>query len=175
MKCYHGTTRENALRILSGECKDSPTWSVSDDEYLYLWCPAALIDGGECEEEEEADERAIRMAFESAQITAAMSEEPQKELVVLCFELPDEIIEADESCENMNLSRRVEDFEGLEKHHIKTLKTRHNCRLDALVISGILGNPNLASWRISDDLREAAEVLRGVWIESLGEFDWEEE
>jgi hypothetical protein len=173
MKAYHGTTRENAENILNGGTKETATWYCSDDEYLYLWCPDALIEGGECEEYEEAEEMAIRNAFESAQITAAVSNEPQKELVVLCFDFPEGIIEADDSCEHMELARRVEDFDGIEKGHIKTLTCKHNSRLDALVVSSLLDNPNITY--IDDDLREAAIAMRDVYVDSLYDFDYSEE
>jgi hypothetical protein len=177
MKAFHGTTREQAKRILSGECKNLPTWSVSDDEYLYLWCPDALMEGEypEAENMEEAEERAIQMAFESAQITAAMSEGPQNEIVVLCFEFDAEKVEADDSCENMELARRIEDFKGLEDCHEATYTARHNSRLDALVISNLLENEHLAHWRIDEDLIEAAQAMKDIYIDSLLDFDWEEE
>ena len=177
MIAYHGTTRENAEKILSGQAKEEPTWNVSDDEYLYVWCPDAMLHGEypEAEDTEEAERIAITRAFESAQITAAMSTDPQSELVAICFDFEEEAIEEDLSCENMETARRVEDFIGMERAHVKTLVSKHNSRLDALVICQVLENPLLASWRIDDDLREAAEAMKGIYLDSLNEFDWMEE
>jgi hypothetical protein len=176
-KAFHGTTRDNAERILKGQCKVEPTWSVSDDDNLYLWCPIAFIEGEypEAEDIEEAEEMAIIHAFESAQITAAMSDEPQKELVVLCFEFDSEKIERDESCENMELARCISDFEGIEENHTSTFIAKHNSRLDALVISGLLENQHIAKWRLDDDLIEAAEAMKDAYLESMSDFEWTEE
>lgn len=169
MKAYHGTTREQANRFLLGEAKETPTWWCSDDNYLYLWCPDALVDGGECDAED-ADEYAIQRAFESAQVAAALSDTPQTELVVLCLEFDKESIEPDDSAEMMELSRRIEDFDGIERCVEYKLIAKHNSRLDAFVVAGLLNNPYIC--HIDDDLKEAAEAVKEVFLEGILEFDY---
>ncbi len=170
MKAFHGTTRENANRLLNGDAKDGATWDCSDDEYLYLWCPVAL----EGEYGDDSPEYAIRMSFESAQITAATSDKPQTELVVLEFDIPESEIQDDDSCENMELARRC-DLATYSDVHRATYTCTHNSRLDALVISGLLQNDHFPAYKLDDSLIEAAEILKEVWVESLHEFDYEKE
>ena len=90
MLCYHGTTRKNAETIINGGNKATATWNCSDDNYLYIWTLKGIVKA-HCMQHEDIDDikqRAIESAFESAQITAACSEEAQSELVVLCFDIP---------------------------------------------------------------------------------------
>ena len=174
---YHGTTRANYEHIKSGGVKpniEGITWCCSDDLNLYLWCPDVLAEAGECGEEDKQD-FAIRMAFENGQITCAMDENPQNEIVVIKFDFNSEDIEEDCSTENMNQARCVGNDIDYEKHIVGIYTANHNSRLDAMVLSSIIDNPNLNKWKLGDDMIEACEALRDVYLESLLEFDWEEE
>jgi hypothetical protein len=173
-KYYHGTTIEEANNILEGVgCKERATWTVSDDTALYLWCPDALAEaeGNEDESEEYKKDQAIYLSFQSAQVTAAMSEKPQSELIVLCFEFDSKDVEEDYSCENMDHARVIE-LDSYAECLVEKYTCKHNSRLDALVLSGLMDNPNLNHSIISDDLLEACRALQGVWVESLYDFEW---
>lgn len=169
-KYYHGTTRANANNILSGGAKTDATWVVSDDDYLYLWDEQAIAKNGESED------TAIRNAFESAQITAAASVDPQHELVVLEFEIPRKHIEIDESCENMGdngaVRTRMEDY---AKFHTGTLVCKHNPRLDVFILACVVDRTYFNGAEISDDMLRAAKQVQNVYMEELYEFDWEKE
>ena len=172
MLAYHGTTREHAINILANGNKTTATWHCSDDAYLYLWCPDVLIKNRECEKED-SGAMAIQFAFESSQITAAMSENMQKELIVLCFDFPENLIELDESCENMELSRRI-CLQDYTKYYKTSFVAKHNPRLDAFVLSGLLDNQYLNFYTLDDDLLQAAKTLKDQYIDSLMEFDYQE-
>ena len=176
MRVFHGTTRENAERILSGKAKDNYTWTVSDDDYLYVWNPVSHIKQGECDTIHEAFEMCTQKAFESAQITAAMSDAPQSELVVLVLNVKPKDLDVDYSCKNMELASIINDIDyNYKEAHMYTLKAKHNSRLDAFVISGLLENPHFPSYKLDDDLIEAAKLLQDRFLEELLEFDWERE
>tara|TARA_R110002167_G_scaffold252035_1_gene458309 strand:- start:507 stop:1043 length:537 start_codon:yes stop_codon:yes gene_type:complete len=172
---FHGTTREQAERILSNECKEDITWNCSDDNYLYLWCPEALAEcnGDEDEAEVYKVERAINNAFESAQITASLADLPQSELVVLEFCIDSDYVEMDHSHDTMDYARctRLDDYSAVFK---REFTCKHNSRLDALVLNSLLDNKFINSDRISDDMRKACEALQGVQVDSLDEFDYVE-
>lgn len=172
MLAFHGTTREHAINILSNGAKNIATWNCSDDAYLYLWCPNVLVKYKECDKED-ANAAAIQRAFEAAQITAAMSENMQRELIVLCFDFPKKLVELDQSCENVELSRCV-CLEDYTKYYKTAYVAKHNPRLDAFVISGLLENRYINLYAIDEDLLQAAKTLRDNWIDSLLEFDYTE-
>ena len=167
-KYYHGTTREHAENILNGGAKIGCTWLVSDDDYLYLWDAKKVT-----EEWDDDGDAAIRMAFESAQITAAASQEPQRELVVLEFKIPQKYIEEDGSCDNMTdsgaVAVRLDDY---KKYHTGTFVCRHNPRLDVFVLAQVAQNDYFSTAELDDDTLDAIKVLRDTYLETLYEFDW---
>lgn len=99
---FHGTTEENARKILSGQEKSDCTWYESDDDFLYLWGAEELAVTN-CEEDEEQDvkrERAMDMAKESALITYSINKHSDK-IVILEFEIDNEDVEEDLSVDSM--------------------------------------------------------------------------
>lgn len=173
MRVFHGTTRENAGRILNGKSKDDYTWSVSSDDYLYVWNPVSHIKLGECDRIEEAFELCAQKAFESAQVTAAMSDKPQEELVVLVLNVKPSLLDVDYSCPNMELASIVNDIDyNYRDAHMYTLSCKHNSRLDAFVIASVIDNEYFPSYKIDDNLLDAAKLLRDYHLEELREFDY---
>lgn len=172
---YHGTTRAHAINILAGREKSDVkiTWNCSDDDYLYVWTAHKLYGYDEDQDHEDYDRQAIQRAFENAQITAAVQDEPQKELVVLAFEVEYDDVEDDVSCDGMDEAARIR-LENYAECHVKTLVCKHNPRLDGVIVSNLLDNPHLTS-NISDDLIEAAKAFKDVWLDSLLEFDYRED
>lgn len=104
---YHGTSADNLPYILNEGIKCSHggevVWNCSG-ESIYLWGCNELIEAGECDEDE-AEERAFQMAFESGQIACAVAKDCR--VVVFRIELESEEVEADTSCENMEGSGAV--------------------------------------------------------------------
>lgn len=99
---FHGTTEENARKILSGQEKSDCTWYDSDDDFLYFWGVEELATANweEGEEQDIKRERAMDMAKESALITYSLGKHSNK-IVVLEFEIDPEEVEEDLSSENM--------------------------------------------------------------------------
>lgn len=175
---YHGTTLENARHLLAGGEKESYIWNCSFDDYLYVWSGAAIKESEDLEDEE-IEEYSIRLAFESAAITAACSKEPQKELIVLEFDFPEADVYEDFSCNNMDCARRVSSLNSLyfERNLIKVYSAKHNSRLDPFVLVGLLGKNDFFDPRDLDpDLKEAIELLDGseIYYEELFNYEWKE-
>ncbi len=173
-KYYHGTTPELAKRILNNDEKSECLWNVSYDDNLYLWSPDDMLLHDEVETIEDGTQRAIQCAFESAQIAAALSTEPQHKTVVLCFEFPDDMIVPDTSCDNMSYAFTVDMsyIEDIKKYYIKAYSTKHNPRLDIFLISGVVNNEYINTALIDDDMVEACKQLQETCIDSLFEFEW---
>lgn len=109
---YHGTSADNLPSILKNglSCNEIKLWNVSND-YIYLWCPVAVGKSWDCENQQESENRAFQMAFESAQIACTFSKDCRA--IVLKVEINDTEIFADYSSENMECS------EGLYKRAIR--------------------------------------------------------
>lgn len=175
---YHGTTLENARHLLSGGEKTDPVWNCSYDDYLYVWSKEA-IEESEGLEPEEVEDYCLRVAFESASITAAASATPQNELIVLVFDFPEADVYDDLSCENMSYARRVNsdlDATDLENSLIKLYSAKHNPRLDPFVLSGLYDNDYFNFNSLDSDLKEAVKVVvdNKVYLDSIFEYDWKE-
>lgn len=172
---YHGTTRDHANNILSGGEKSDVkiTWNVSDDDFLYVWTAHRLYGYDDEQDHESFDEQAITRAFESAQVTAAIQDEPQKELVVLAFEVDYDDVNDDVSCAGMDEAATIQ-LESYAAAHVKTYSCRHNPRMDGVIIAQVLENPYITS-QIPDDVIQAAKHLKGIWVDELLEFDYIEE
>jgi len=66
-------------------------------------------------------------------------------------------------------------FKNIKKGVDKTaFVAKHNPRLDAFVISGLLDNQYLNFYTLDDDLLQAAKTLKDQYIDSLLEFDYHE-
>jgi hypothetical protein len=176
---FHGTTAENAKRILAGKPKGESTWICSQDQFLYLWGAEALAEteGNEDSELDEKKRFAIQRAFESAQVTACLSKKPCRELVVLEFEFEEQDLMHDHSCDNMNGAFRVS-LETYRPHFVKAYSCKHNPRMDVFIVSMLLSRNLFNVNRLDFDMREAAKMVEKadlgyVW-EVLSSFDWKE-
>ncbi len=97
---YHGTSADNLESILSNglSCNENKLWNVSEDN-IYLWCPLAVGKACDCKDNEDCENRAFQMAFESAQFACSIAKDCRA--IVLKIELDDTEIFDDTSCENM--------------------------------------------------------------------------
>ena len=121
---YHGTTLKNARKMIEGnfnpDSKPSGTWNCSDDSFLYLYS-SKKSEFSEEEDEAVIEFRTVEQAFESAEITAALTNSLERTLVVFAFEFPDdlkEFIEDDYSAENMSNIADVINLHYVKKEHI---------------------------------------------------------
>lgn len=116
---YHGTNADNLPFILKHgiSCNESKLWNVSED-LVYLWSAEEVGKANECENEEEANNWAFRMAFESAQFACGVSKDCRA--VVIKIELDEEEVESDLSSENMegmgavSINRKIDVSEIVE-------------------------------------------------------------
>jgi hypothetical protein len=155
MLYVHGTTLENAQKMLRGEEKSSYTWTCSDDNYVYLWDVDSI--GKEYDHDpEQAKNEAIQRAYEAAKITACISKNYVHKLIVFIFDLDSALVEDDTSCPNMTEARRIEFTPELMKHVVEVYEIEHNPRLDILTIAGLKGMKLFPSYLIDDDLLDIA-------------------
>lgn len=103
---YHGTTMENAIRMIGSNFSsivDETVWNCSDDNMLYM---VEKDYGGE-------ENEGLRIAAEEAQIAAAYLGSESSDLVVLKFEIPETMfdeamVSEDDSCDNMYYCWQIE-------------------------------------------------------------------
>ena len=110
---FHGTTLANWEKI-QREGWNGPsrvtTWYCSCNE-IYCWD----VDKSDCDDY--AEDFCIRQAFESAQTSAAVQNFQGTKLIVIRLEVPDEIVEDDLSCENMEQASVVQP-EDIRQEHV---------------------------------------------------------
>lgn len=152
---YHGTTKENLNRILTGEGKQSGPWTVSDlDNMMYFWNQSKLLESGE------DIEIGIDYAFDAASTQAALKGE-NTELYVLECEINDSILEDDYSCENMEMASciNISDFNlNMIK---KVYKADFNKWHAPYHIAWLLGNMYFNQSQVIDEtLLDIAQTIR---------------
>lgn len=175
MKVYHGTTKENYLAILNGDLapKSISAWSCSvDDNCIYFYSFDA-VKANECnsdDDEEYVEAICISKCFEQAQIQAAYIGE-HTELVVFSAEIPDNLLESDYSCENMESTAVFCLCDQFKPEYIKDVwKYSFNKWSSPAVISGIIGNPYFNHYDCDAMLLKCAETA--VFDETLLDFDY---
>lgn len=103
VRMYHGTSMENAKKILKYGFSDEKDtiWNVSDPEMVYL---AEEQNPEECDDDFDSYITDSKLtAIEAGQIAAAWFNSKSSDTVVFEFEVPEEVIglfEDDDSCEN---------------------------------------------------------------------------
>lgn len=170
MKVYHGTSYENFKQIQElgfGASQSHIVWDCSDRNATYVWSPAALVEAGEVEDDEYATSRAVQMAFESAQITAALYGSTQDRVIVLEIEVPgDEDLMVDDSCENMGCARY---FMNSAKHQITgCYESPYYPDLRLFYLKGLNGNQWLRLCVLPDVTAKALALIPSdVYLEEL--------
>ena len=105
-KMFHGTTFDGAKKIpIEGfNPWKGKAWSCSDEEMVYFYNPVTILNSGETETEEEADNWCLERANEQGQIQNALLNEPFTTTCVLEFQFNDDVLnlfENDMSCDGM--------------------------------------------------------------------------
>lgn len=175
MKVYHGTTDKGLKAILSGENhKPNGPWTCSDqDGCMYVW-PLNKVDSfssDDRDEEAETEEQIIR-AFESAQVQAITT--ATKELFVLEIEVPDDLLNDDDSCENMSdVASYLWMSEFKNSMVVKVYSVDFNIWHSPFIVRGLLDNPHFNKYSIDNALIEIAhELSEDCFLGSIYEFEY---
>ena len=105
----HGTTAEGFKAIMSkaGKCGLGSPWTVSDnDGMMYFYDAVQVGEEWGCDSDDEAIERAAMQAAEQAELQYACQGKAGDIIVLVC-NVPDDIVEVDTSCENMEHCRMI--------------------------------------------------------------------
>lgn len=105
-KMFHGTTFDGASKIpfFGFDSSHNKAWSCSDEEMVYFYNPVIILNSGETETEEEADNWCLERANEQGQIQNALLDEPFTTTCVLEFQFNDDVLnlfENDMSCDGI--------------------------------------------------------------------------
>lgn len=172
MRYFHGTTIENFhLMILNNFCsstKTSATWSVSDDNNLYLY-PLDKVASAHCMEDELVEyitERAISEAFDSAEITALTCGTLDSELIVIEFEIDDGITEHDFSCDNMDSIADCIHLDDVDKSMIVSIHTSndYNPSLRMIKLAPLMTKELIGDVELTEHEQDAIDQLQGAEI-----------
>lgn len=175
MKVVHGTTKAGFEAIRNRTGKASGPWSCSDcDSFTYVYPFDKITNEFGTEGDEESTvERAIQMAFESAQIQTLHNAETT--LIALVLEVPDHLLEDDTSCENMASLASQFDIEDWDKVTIlEVYKCEMNLYHKPFVLAGLIGMEYFNDEGIDTALYQTAQIISGnqVFIDEILEFDY---
>jgi len=180
MICYHGTTQEGLVNILSSSgIKKITPWTVSDDDgCMYVWPQDKIITANmlEGEDLECIEDACMQAAGISARIQAATSGE--EDIIILVLDIPDTLLQDDYSCDNMPTSASLILCNDFNKDFIaKVYSAECSKYLHPFVISGLLDNPYINLVDVDTDLLSAARAIReaDVYFEPLEEIEYLEE
>lgn len=155
MKCFHGTTQENFVNLLSGGEKPSGAWNCSDSDGCFYVYPVSKFYDVDDMDAEQITEEGIRNALDSASITAAFQMKSQK-IVILELDIPEDELQDDWSCENMS---DVASFtEYFDKAWIKKIYTTEFNAMYAPFFVPNLNNRNLGY--VPDELHNIAVMIQ---------------
>ena len=176
IKVYHGTTKESYRSILNNLYKKdefNSIWSCSDkDGYFYLWNSDKCL---EDYEENEVHEVLLKSSFESAQLQAAFRGKDTK-LIVLELEIPSELIEDDDSCENMDWCSRI-DFNNFNPEFIKRVYScDFNSWLSPFVLTNISNNNLFNKFYLDEKMEQFMEKIKNynIFLDDIYGLDYHE-
>lgn len=94
-KMFHGTTLEGAKKIpFEGfDPWKGKAWNCSDEEMVYFYNPATVLNSGETDTEQEADNWCLMRANGQGQIQNALLDEPSAITCVLEFQFNDNALD----------------------------------------------------------------------------------
>lgn len=173
MKVVHGTTKEGLDAIKNKTGKISGLWECSTtDSYTYVWPFDKVAKEYDCDNENETRERAIQLAFESAQVQAVNSDFDK--IYVLELEIPDELLENDESCENMQMASCFDSVCWDDVTIINIYENDFNMFYKPFIVCNLLNNDYFTWYDLDEKLVILAKALQGkdIFIDELYEFDY---
>lgn len=163
----HGTTEQGLKAILSGSGKTlCSLWDCSDrDDYMYFYDAKDVAEDYGRDEDEDGTDDAVRQSLENAQLQLVTEGAGGKIFSLVC-EVPDDLIELDDSCPNMQHARRIE-CEKFDPKWIVAIYT-HDVNIWSLpfILSSVITNDLVAEWNVSSELWTMAKLLsdNGVYM-----------
>lgn len=180
MKCYHGTTKKGLKAITEqSDFKPNNPWSCCDnDGAMYVWPLNKMDDYQDKTNDyqdnphEDAERQGIEQGFQSAQIQGAVSGD--YDLYVIELEIPEELLEDDQSAENMADTASFIDMAEFNPEMIKaTYHFKMNKWHSPYVIKALLDNPHFNKYSLDEDLMQIAEDLGDdCYIDSIYEYEY---
>lgn len=154
----HGTTLEGFKAIMAGNGKaDLPApWTVSDnDGAMYFYDAAAVAGDYGCDEFDASYAR--NASYENATLQVAMTAKSGLVVVLTC-DIPDDILEVDYSCDNMEHARSI----GCDEFKLEYITAIHICEIDQwsipFLIQGVIDNPMFNVGELPPKLLKLATV-----------------
>jgi len=169
---FHGTTLENWLNIKKEEgfASNQTNWNCSGYHETYFYDMDK-----ECNDEEQC----IQAALESANLAASIQNYNGNTLVVLELEVPENLVEDDYSCENMDTIASVVNNDDLDLTMIKKIhicKTGYLPSLRLYYVSELLKNNQYIETSTFNELElSIVHQTEFPFIQDLHEFDYETE
>lgn len=174
MKVVHGTTKAGYNAIINRTGKESGPWYCSDrDGCTYVYPFDKVEKEWVTEDEEETEQRALQMAFESAQIQTVHNTETT--LVAIVIEVPDNLLDDDFSCENMDSIASCFNIADWDKVTILNVyECETNIYHKPFVLAGLIGMEQFNDEGIEPALYKTAKIIADsqVFIEEILEFDY---
>lgn len=162
MKLFHGTTYESYQGIKEdiAATPDKTIWICSEDDVIYFHSLDVVAKDSSLDlnDLQSAIYQTIQRAFESAQVSAAVSDSDQ--LIVLEFDVDESLVKPDTSCQNADtvcVSRYV-----LTKEMIVDAYTMpFNKALKLFHLVGLIDKDDFIdlSWHLSKEEYEAVRLL----------------
>lgn len=157
----HGTTSKGFKAIINGEGKAGlhNPWSVSDnDGMMYFFDAEQILSECGFDEESEAIAQGVNQAFEQARLQWACRGEAGDIVVMVC-DVPDDIVEVDTSCPNMEHCRMIP-CGSFNESMIKRVFTGSMDIWEVPSILGcVLGNDIFNTYELPEKLLSLAERI----------------
>lgn len=174
MKVVHGTTKAGYNAIINRTGKESGPWYCSDcDGFTYVYPFDKVEKEWGTEGDEETEQRALQLSFESAQIQTVHNTETT--LIALIIEVPDHLLDEDFSCENMESIASCFNIAEWDKVTILDVyECETNIYHKPFVLAGLLGMEQFNDEGIEPVLYKTAQVIADsqVFMEEILEFDY---
>jgi hypothetical protein len=172
MRCFHGMTEKAYKQWATTDSKPTNVispWTVSDnDGFTYLHTIDHAMIECSTDDIDEAKHFAISQAKESAFIQAAVNNDNC--VYVIEMELPDELLETDVSCENMDFCKCI-DSGTFNRYKEKAIIHCFpvNPMLHIFRIAGLINNNYFNKYELPDEIVEAAKIVSKVDCSSIYE------
>jgi hypothetical protein len=147
-------------------------WNPSENNMMYVYPLNKVMDNEDIEDIEEGKQQAIYQAFTSAQCTAAIQKSLSDKIIVLCYDIDDDVLEDDSSCENMMTiasSCYLEDIPKIKQVYA----AQYSPFMSFVVLAGLIDNEYIKLDGLTNYELEAVKALSKaeLYCEELLEFD----
>lgn len=171
---FHGTSAQHLRSVRKHGLKinSSKIWRPSENA-IYFWSPDALVEAGECENDEWKNGYAIDRAYESAQIAMACDPKSNGKCIVLEVEIDESEIEPDSSCDNMSGAVCIR--RDILPSEIKSVSISPDLgMMKGYFIAQVMGNNLFDSSQLTENEKRVAEIFsKSEFFFDLGDFPLE--